>query len=109
MCIPVYVYAGACSCMWSPDDTLGCHLQKYPRRQGLVLAQSSPIRLFWLACKLQSPSLVLVALVPAIALDTFTWVLRSSLGPYACKTSALSIKLFWLLELSFVEFLNMVQ
>lgn len=49
------------------------------------------------------------ALVPAIVLDTFTWVLGLSLGPYAYKTSALPIKLSWLLELSFVEFLKMVQ
>lgn len=70
MCITVYVHAGACSCMWSPDDILRCHHQKYPRRQGLALAPSSPIRLVWLASKLQSPSLVLGALIPAIVLDT---------------------------------------
>lgn len=110
MCIPVYVHAGACSCMWSPDDILRCHFQKYPRRQGLALAPSSPIRLGWLASKLQSPSLVLGALVPAIVLDTFfTWVLGSRLDPHACKTSALSIDLSWFLDLSFVDFLTMVQ
>lgn len=74
MCIPVYVHAGACSCMWSPDDILRCHFQKYSRRQGLALAPSSPIRLGWLASKLQSPSLVLGALVPAIVLDTFFYM-----------------------------------